>query len=179
MESPVKRFIAACDPGKTGALSLLDETGTIIELEDMPIRTWNGKKKIVFKKGVPVEEFEKKWEFDRKGISDILEKWALLYDASVIWVEEISPRPGISGHSAFTMGLNAGLIYGAAQAWGYKIEDVTPQKWKKVMRVTEDKKSSLTLIRDLYKGDPRFKLEEHHNRAESVLIARYGLQHGG
>jgi hypothetical protein len=69
MESPVKRFIAACDPGKTGALSLLDETGTIIELEDMPIRTWNGKKKIVFKKGVPVEELKRNGNLTEKALA--------------------------------------------------------------------------------------------------------------
>jgi hypothetical protein len=178
MPNDVKRFLAACDPGKTGALCLLDETGTLIELEDIPIRTWNGKKKIIYKNDMPVEEYEQEWEYDRKGISDLLEKWVLLYDAAELWIEKISVRPDISGHSAFTMGVNVGLVVGTATAWGYKVNEVTPQKWKKAMQVTADKKSSLTLVQGLYKGDGRFKRVMDHNRAETVLIGRYGLQHG-
>jgi len=179
MLSTVKPFIASCDPGKTGALALINGDGDLVDLVDMPISTWKGKKKLIFKAGQVVETYEEDWAFDRAGIKELLENWRLLYSVDILYVEKLQARPDISGHAAILMGFNAGLVQGSGEALGYQVNEVTPQTWKKAMCVTADKKTSLKAVRDRWPVDPRFKFEKHHNRAEAALIGLYGLQHGG
>jgi hypothetical protein len=49
---------------------------------------------------------------------------------------------------------------------------VTPQRWKRFYGLTSDKTACLAMARNLYPDAP-LKLAKHHNRAESLLIARW------
>ena len=49
---------------------------------------------------------------------------------------------------------------------------VTPQAWKKAMKLTSDKKQSLAMARELWPNAP-LNFAKHDGRAEALLMAEY------
>jgi crossover junction endodeoxyribonuclease RuvC len=80
------------------------------------------------------------------------------------------PKQGVSSSFKF------GMAYGAALAlaerfhapWG----TVTPQKWKKYMKLTSNKNDSLEMARNLWPNAP-LHLKKHDGRAEALLMAEW------
>lgn len=94
-----------------------------------------------------------------------------------IYIEQVHAMPGQGVTSMFNFGQNFGVLKGILCGLGLRYEEVTPQKWKRAMQVTSDKKSSILHAKQLYpevslKRTRRSKVDDN-NLAEALLIAHY------
>ena len=95
---------------------------------------------------------------------------------AMIFIEQVfgMPQQGISSTSKFMRA--AGCIEAVAQLLNHPVIFVTPQIWKKHHHLIKTEKiASLELARAKWPQAPLTKMK-HHNRAEALLIAAYGLE---
>lgn len=97
---------------------------------------------------------------------------------SKCYVEKVHAMPKQGVSSTFTFGVGYGFILGTLTAVGVKYELVTPEKWKKHMGVTADKRTSVKRCQKLFpevdlKASARCR-KDHDGMAEALLIAEYG-----
>lgn len=121
-------IILGCDPGLSGALALLSDSGSTALL-DMPTVSVkrNGKAKR---------------DIDYRGLGDILYKLT----PGKAYVEKVGTRPGqgVSSQGAFMKA--TGAVLGALGALGWDIEEVPPQTWKRALGLTGKEKDSARLL---------------------------------
>lgn len=95
----------------------------------------------------------------------------------VVYLENTQPMPRNGSIASYSLGLNTGIIIGVVQSLSHPLVRVRPNVWKRKMAVTKlDKNGIRGIVRELYPawGDS-FKRVMDHNRAEAVLISRYGV----
>ncbi|NCU02213.1 hypothetical protein [Candidatus Macondimonas diazotrophica] len=157
------RSIFAIDPGKSGAISLLQTSydGTqLLSVWDMPIDSHTG---------------------DPAAYA----LHAILRNAdpsdTVCYIEQVGARPDQGVVSTFNFGLGYGICLGAAAIAGLPIVLVKPNVWKPKMRIapggtkTQKKARAMARATLLMPGcDVFWPLKKHDGRAESALIAAYG-----
>lgn len=142
------------DPGKTGAISVIDwwekdtrqgrateATITTCKLDGTELDIWQ-------------------WLNDN---TDMLN--------AVATIENVHSMPQQSSQSGFTFGKNFGFLIGLLTASSIPYKFVTPQKWQKGMQCMTkgDKNVSKAAAQRLW---PRIKMT--HAIADSLLIAEYG-----
>lgn len=88
-----------------------------------------------------------------------------------VWLEKVHsmPRQGVA--SSFKFGQNYGFLRGVVTALGFRLFEVTPQKWQKAMGCLTrgDKNVSKAAAQRLF---PSLKIT--HATADALLIAEYG-----
>lgn len=145
------------DPGNTGAIAVIDDTNSVVELHDMPLMA-NGKKQQV----------------NPAALTEMLAPWR---GYAVVRVERVSAMPGQGVSSMFNFGMGFGVIQGVVAALGIPIELVTPQSWKKKANlIGKDKDNARTLAQQLYPGASLARKKDI-GRADAILIARFGGKH--
>lgn len=152
------KYILGIDPGLKGAIAFLRPDG-FLDVKDMPTRKATKGNEIDLERLAP--------RFDRE---DIL--FAML--------ERQSARPNDGkGNISKTME-GYGILKGALAANYIKIEIVTPQSWKKALRVPKDKNAARARASELMpKAAHKWALASHDGRAEAAMIALYAAeQHG-
>ena len=97
-------------------------------------------------------------------------------------VELLVAPPGVASTTAFSMGWTAATVDCALILSGLAAvsDKVAPVVWKRAMRVTSDKASSLSRANELFGPDNAaqwWPLKKHHNRAEAALIAAWAAKH--
>ena len=151
------------DPGLTGAISLFDSQGELVDVWDMPaIQAPRGKGNIV----------------SPQLLADIFQNDLNASNAiETAYIEQVSAMPGQGVSSMFKFGRCAGLIEGVVAAFGISIEYVTPQKWKKHFSlIGKDKDAARQLCLERYPHNARlFKRKKDIGRADAVLIGQYGI----
>lgn len=137
------------DPGKSGAISVMDTYGNVI-----------------------VSPFDEKRYLEIVGhlCSGIPETIAVVEDVHAM------PKQGVT--SMFNFGYNKGWIVGLLKAYGCQVWLVSPQKWKKYFCLDGDKKKSIDLAHKLFPSvnlfaTPRCR-KEHDGIAESLLMMEFG-----
>jgi len=164
--------VIGIDPGIGGAIAALN-AGGLLGLWDMPVMA-AGKGGATSKQKV-----------NGAALAEIL---CQLKPAHVL-LEEVSamPRSGkpllcplckrdkhaIGAATGFAFGRTLGCIEGVVLASGCSLELVSAQAWKRRMGLNSDKEVSRAKAIELYPGAP-LHLKKHHNRAEALLLARYG-----
>lgn len=101
------KFYIGIDPGRNGAICVLDHGGAIVELEKMP------------------ESME--------ALKTVLESWtdtAWHHCLSRCVMERVQGLPGQSAPAAFNFGRNFGQLEAAVYFSLIPFETVTPQKWQ-------------------------------------------------
>ena len=149
-------IVIGIDPGITGAIAAIDSHGHS-EVFDIPVMA-NGKGKSKVKNHV-----------NAAGLAKLLSG----YGADIVYLERISSMPGQGVASMFSMGDTFGCIRGVCAAIGLPVEIITPQSWKKHYRLGSDKEIVRAKAIELYPEAPLSRKKDH-NRAEAILIARYG-----
>ena len=144
------------DPGKTGAISVIDwwekdtrqgrateATITTCKLDGTELDIWQ-------------------WLNDN---TDMLN--------AVATIENVHSMPQQSSQSGFTFGKNFGFLIGLLTASSIPYKFVTPQKWQKGMQCMTggDKNISKAATQRLWP-----KIKSTHALADSMLIAEYGRQ---
>lgn len=150
------------DPGLTGALALLDESGGVALLETLPtVARGKGQGRV-------------KRELDPAGLLHLLRIHA--GEISAAYVESVASRPGQGVASVFSLGHSLGIIHATLAGLGIPRHDITPAAWKRAAGLSgSDKEQARALAVRLF---PTVALHRKadHNLAEALLIARHGWQ---
>lgn len=165
--------IIGVDPGLTGALALLNHHG-LQAVHDIPTMIkGNGEGAV-------------KNQVDPGALDDLLRAWIEGKDKNeiMVMIESQGPvrLPGnkiLGGASAFSLAYTAGVIEGVVTALRLPREFVTPSVWKKALGLTAkgpDKKALARAMAQRYYPEADIHRVKDHNRAEAILIARYGHQ---
>jgi hypothetical protein len=147
------------DPGLTGAVAALDDSGDFLWIEDMPTRL----------KGGRVDR-----EVDSSALAQILRARGIS-GISRACVERISARPSDKGSLASFASLmhSAAVAEGVLAGLGASVSLADPLLWKRAMGlIGAGKKGSLAQARRLYPC-AGLGLQKDHNRAEALLLARF------
>ncbi len=149
--------ICGVDPGCSGALALLDESGNLLECEDMPT--------VKIKSGKTAKARLACGELVR-----LLREWA----PDVVVIELVGGMPGQGAASSFQFGYAAGGLEGACAALGLSVQYTSPVVWKRAMKVTSDKETSRLLAMRRWPGSSKqFARKSDDGRAEAALIAEW------
>lgn len=139
------------DPGKTGAIALLTDCDSVLEVIDMP---------------------------EPYRLGEYLARHA--HETAVIEKQGAFARGGrtMGATSAFTTGRGYGILLGMLIAYNYEIVEVTPQLWKRrAGLIGEPKSASLELARKIHPNmRDQLTRKKDHGRAEAMLIAQYGVR---
>lgn len=140
------------DPGKAGAIAIITETASVIDLCDLP---YIGNR------------------LDPIALADILSQADGLRGA----LEEPFALATSGVPSVLTTGRNYGLLEGCVIHCAIPYQEVKPARWKKEMGVTADKETSVRLALQLF-PDQRAAMQGPKGkwldgRAEALLIAEW------
>lgn len=92
-------------------------------------------------------------------------------DMQVI-VEAVHSMPGQGVSSSFKFGYAYGAAISLAQRLNCPWHVVTPQRWKKALKLDSDKDKSLFMARNLWPNAPLTRKKDN-GRAEALLLADY------
>jgi hypothetical protein len=154
-------MIVGIDPGLTGALAVLAPDGTLEALYDVPtltLRTSRGTKQ----------------EYDLPGLVALLAPYS--GPQSHVLIEESQAMPGQGVRSTWTTGYGYGAWLGVLAALQLPHTRVRPQIWKRALGLSKDKEASRLRAMQLYPAAD-LRLRKHHGRAESLLLAHFGLHY--
>ncbi len=146
--------IVGCDPGAKGGLAFLTDGGDLLHVEDMPAIDVGGRARV-----------------SASLLVALLRRWA----PRLAVIEQVGAMPGQGVSSTFTFGYAAGVLECACAASGAAVTFVAPAAWKRGMRVTKDKGSSLQMAQRLWPAQAdRFARVRDEGRAEAALIGSFG-----
>ncbi len=157
--------IIGIDIGSKGALALVDETGALLEIADMPIlRDGPGNRPNV---NAPL-------------LAEIVYRW----QATQAFVEYVGARPGEGPTGAFSFGRSKGVIEGVCAAAGLPVVFLTPPVWKRAVGIPPGKAGAKDAARsEAIRRWPSqaalFARVKDDGRAEAALIAVAGIEKRG
>ena len=116
-------------------------------------------------------------EIDVAGIARLVAQY--MPDAAFVEAVHAMPRQGVS--STFRFGVAYGAVLGVLGACHIATHLVTPKRWQKHFHlIGGDKEQSRALALRLFPARAElFAKKKNENRAEAVLIARYGAETSG
>ncbi len=94
--------------------------------------------------------------------------------AAVVEAVHSMPKQGVA--STFRFGRAHGAVLGVLAALLVPTHLVAPITWKRHFRLGSDKDASRGLARRLWPACDALERKKDHGRAESLLLARYGLE---
>lgn len=147
------------DPGLDGAVAVLNNDEEIVGIHDS---RW-----------IRVGTKRKHCSAD---MGDIIDKYTNRSDdIKCVGIEDVHSMPKQGVSSSFQFGRGLGIWEGIIAFCKFKMEFISPQKWKKEMLhgMQKGKDAALYKCQQLYPKSSYFKLKKHHGRADAVLIALY------
>ncbi len=156
-------LVIACDPGASGAFCVLDSKAIIIDLFDMP--------SISVKVG--------KSERNRVSASLVYTRLKPLRGYIKLAVlEKVGGMTGQSASAAFTFGSASGIVEGVYAGLEFPVALVTPQQWKKDMKlISADKGLARQMAIRMWPSEAHmFARVKNSDRAEAALMAKWGLE---
>ena len=170
------------DPGtKNGAIAVVDDNLHIIYLAKAPYISVNTSKKVKPKLNKETGKYEtayrqRTWT-DFKALREIFLPY--VGEQIILTIEKVSVRPGEREMSSFVFGNSLGIYEGQYSLLNpIAFYEPTPQVWKKEMKVTSDKDSSIIEAEQLYKCNLKsyIKRGKVDDIAEALLLAFYGMR---
>ena len=148
--------ILGADPGLHGALALIDDELGLTVVQDMPI--------VRVGKTSTISE-----GLLRELIRDLNPNHA--------FVERVHAMPKQGVVSSFNFGMGYGLLRGVLAGLGVGTTLVTPNEWKRAMRLGSDKGEARLIAGRIFPLNARdFARVRDDGRAEATLLAFYGLR---
>lgn len=143
--------VIGIDPGITGAIALHD-AGRLTALQDMPV-------------------FDSR--VDGAAVATLLREMK----PDCVYIETSHAMPRNGSIASFSLGMNTGIVIGVVQSLSHPLFRITPVRWKMKMGVKRlDKNALRGVVREMYPDwQSCFARVKDHNRAEAVLISRYGV----
>lgn len=156
-------FIIGVDPGASGAVAILEDTGQLVQVFDMP-----------------AVEIQVGGKAKRRVAPEMLASELRLYNVhgTVAVVEQVSAMPGQGVSSMFAFGQAYGLVLGVLAGLWIPTKTVTPSAWKKALKLNTGKDAARAKAAQLWpQMASEFKRVKDDGRAEAALIANWGLHH--
>jgi len=156
-------MIIGIDPGAAGAIAVLsNDASKIIDIFDMPMLK-EGSKNIVNS------------AFLHYTLKSYIEQ---SQSSNAVFIERVRPVANSGAQAGFAFGRNYQACITAATCLGLRVELVEPKAWKSEYKLKggkEQKESSRAKAVQLYPSECHyFERKKDADRAEAVLIARYG-----
>lgn len=144
----------AIDPGLTGAYAVLDASGSLVTVDDLPV----------------IRDGRLGW-IDGDAFTSALLEVRGGHELHAL-VERITPLPVNGRMGAFSQGCTLGSILAALQIARARIELVQPSVWKRHYSLSTDKDASIAKARLLF---PHASLDrkKDHGKAEALLLAHF------
>ncbi len=164
-------LVCGCDPGLDGAMAFLDPVKISIAIRDIPtlLLKRGGKSKREVDGHTLARDF-------RLGRPDHV--FIELAGAVPRFKAEGANRKGGQGvSSAFASGKGYGIILGVIAALEIPYSIIAPQVWKKALAVPAEKdgaRSRASQLMPMFAA--QWPLKKHDGRAESALLAFYGVR---
>ena len=157
--------VLGVDIGTTGALALVDESGELLAVHDMPCLN-DGPK------GRPALN------------APLLAAIVARAGATQAFVEWVGPRPTDGAVQAFAFGHAKGTVQGVCAAHGVPMAFLTPPQWKRLVGIAPGKAGAKDAARSeairRWPGKAAlFARVKDDGRAEAALIAVAGLKREG
>ncbi len=156
--------VLAVDIGSSGAAALLDDTGALLDVIDLP----------TLDAGPACRP-----EISPHLFAAIVRRWA----PSRAWVEHIGPRLGDRPAGAFAFGGSKATVETALAVLGVPFRTITPATWKRTAGIPAGKgMKDLARARAIERWPAHaevFARVKDHDRAEAALIGWAGLQREG
>ena len=147
-------MILGIDPGISGAIAWVADTGHLIRVADMPTIEVNGKKKVSPQQLVAMLE-----EHD-----DLIK---------MVAIEDVGAMPGQGVTSMFGFGYSAGILAGVCAGLKLPVALYRPAVWKRAAGVPADKGAARQMAQRFWPGCRDFDRAKDDGRAEAALLARW------
>lgn len=155
----LRTHIMGIDPGKTGAIALLDtRNNRITDMYDIPL----------------VKDKHGKLQLDHYNCASLIDVHAPTLKYCII--EDVHSMPEQGVVAVFSFGQVYGLLLGMLASSLITIQKVRPAVWKCDLALSHDKKESIALAKKLFPEDAHF-FNSKDGRAEAALIAHFGRKH--
>jgi hypothetical protein len=178
-------IVIGIDIGLTGAVSAVDSRSAVIR--DMPTIA-EGKPRYRVSKKTGKKSTVQKRRIDGRALLVLIRELVPIGESAVLVFEDVSARAAGNGgadgdtsnsmRSQGSMMQSKGIVQAVGDITRLRIEAIQPQAWKRHFGLLKAKKeASLKLARDLYptRAHELTRVKDH-NRAEALLIARYGSE---
>jgi crossover junction endodeoxyribonuclease RuvC len=152
-------FTLGIDPGLSGGLALL-KAGKIVSAWNMPTLT-------------VVKNRKNRRNLDTEEVAKIMTCRPGECVTAIIEQQQAYKGQGVS--TTFTTGKNYGVLLGLLDGLDIPFKIVTPQAWKKALKLGKDKQLSFDLANKLFPDAGHFwKRKKDDGVAEAALLAHYG-----
>lgn len=162
-------LVIGCDPGLTGALCLIDSRRGLLECSDIP----------TCGNGVATGSM-KRW-VDAGALQSMVVDWSVRHgfarESVHAAIERPIPMPSLPAQtiaSQFDTFGTLRAVIGARLPAG-ALQFVSPQAWKKLFGVGNDKEAARACCLRLYPSAPVKRVKDH-NRAEAILVGHWLLR---
>lgn len=117
-------------------------------------------------KGEMTERFRNVYK--EREMADLIKK----LNAKVLIIEDLHARPMDGGIQAFSLGKGYGLFLGIANTLGMRVIKVSPNKWKRDLKLTGKDKDAgrLMAIKLFPEYKDQMKRKQDHNLADALLL---------
>lgn len=158
------KYILGIDPGLSGALAFLNPDGSFHAVFDMPVMP-NGKGKAKVQNQV-----------NSTAVAQLIRHVDIPMGDLLACIEQVQSMKDQGVAGVFSFGDTFGALRTVPAVLGIPLCTVRPQAWKKRFGLLKsEKKASLTIAQQLF-PNAELSLMKHHNRAEALLIAKFGWE---
>lgn len=159
-------IVLGIDIGVTGALAAVDARGTC-SVADLPTLEIPGKRMV-------------RRRIDARGLMTLVRQFVPPGEAALALIEDVHTMPGRinSPQSQGSLMHSRGVVETVLELARLDVRAVQPVAWKRWYGLIGSKKAdSIDKARALYPlAGPHLKRQKDHNRADSLLLAHYGIR---
>jgi len=167
---------------RNGALAIIDSNLNILELTKAPfylveVKSKKLKPKLNKSTGMYENDYKKYAWTDYTTLGNIYKPY--INNDIIYTVEKVSVRRGEGETSSFIFGDSQGVHKGAYMLLNpIEMYHPTPQDWKKELKVTSDKDTSIKLAEEIFECNLKdfVKKGKVDDIAEALLLSFYGLK---
>lgn len=185
------KYYIGIDPGKSGAISILNKDGDPLEVIDMPTRYLMKRKVRVAKskyladgvtlrkKAAPIKQDARR-VLDARKLYDLLKPY--VENLAFCGMEQVSSQTGQGVSSSFSFGEVFGAIKGVLESLGINYGLIQPKTWQKEFLPPEkakdkdEHKNNIMLVAKSFYPNVSYHGPQgglRDGRSDSLLIARY------
>lgn len=151
--------IIGLDPGVSGAVGVLTQSGQFVNVFDMPT--------------VLANKSSNRQMVNAYELANMIRAQIVNAPSDVVAItENVNAMPDQGVSSVFTFGKSYGILLGVLAALGVSTHIVSPAKWKGFFALGREKDQSRELAQRMWPAAP-LGLKKHHGRAESLLLAKF------
>lgn len=151
--------IIGLDPGVSGAVGVLTESGHFVEVFDMPT--------------IIANKSSNRQMVNAYELANLIRAQLVNAPADVVAITEgVNAMPDQGVSSSFAFGKSYGILLGVLAALGVSTHIVSPRKWKGFFALGHEKDQSRELAQRMWPTAP-LALKKHHGRAEALLLCKF------